>query len=278
MDYLGFFLALLGFLIAVAVWFRSVKKEQQALADKTEMQQQLASTNAAKSAAEHAAAEERQRSNRLGETVTMLEKNLAAAIARRDQKQIARAMWTLELERTYRQWRDVIAPSSSARTVNVNEGQQLSYAIACEVDRLREEVGVAIRIDGAFDCAIDAEYALGMLRIAEELLALGAKSADEVHVAIAEVDGPKLQLDVTCDGWEYSFGVDESAAVLDIVRQMAARLDGSVVTTHDDDGAFAIVVQIPALLPTSDEIIDVTDAIDEPIEKDERQRAAPFDA
>lgn len=160
---------------------------------------------------------------------------------------MASVMWELELERSYRQWRDVIVPDpSSPRPHEATTGQQLAFAISQEVERLREEVGVSIRFEGSLALEVEAETVLGALRISEELLALAAKSADEIVVRVDEAgDGaPAVSVIVDCVGWE----ADDDPTSTDLnntVQGMAGRLDGWVHWNREGDDHLVISVYLP---------------------------------
>lgn len=282
MENLGVYLAVFGFVVAIAVWLRTLQKARQAQATADTLQKELAASQAARDAARNEATLQSRKSDELNAMVLRLEKELAAAVARRDQKEIARAMWALELERSYRQWRDVIAPTSSRRTPMVNEGQQLSYAIAREVDRLREEVGVSIQFEGALDLPIDAEYALGALRITEELLSLSAKRADEIAVRLDEVTAPEplsaddstsaapsnIAISLICSGWDAPVEDQETVELLAIARGMTHRLEGELEWSSTEKGRAARAI-VPAPVPSpidvseSEPVVDVNDGVAE---------------
>src|SRR5687768_15104069 len=101
MDIVGIVLALVGFGAAGIIWFEMSKRQKV-------LQQSLEQAAARSVELE---SEVQESASRIGE----LEAELAEAIARRDQKAIAAAMWELELERSYRQWRDVVVPSQASR-------------------------------------------------------------------------------------------------------------------------------------------------------------------
>lgn len=240
MEILGFALALAGFLLAAGVWFRSNKIAQEAALERRAIQQKLARVENHNKKAE---AKARALSSRARE----LEKELAEAVARRDEKAMAKAMWALELERSYRQWRDVIVPDpNSERPNEATSGQQLAFAIGQEVERLREEVGVAIGFAGELTVELEAETALGALRIVEELLALAAKCADEIVVSVHQstVGTPSISVVVNCGGWE----IADDPAGTDLgttIQGMARKLDGWVQWIRDGGNHLAITLHLP---------------------------------
>ncbi len=258
MEFLGFALTVIGFGIAAAVWLRSVKLQRAATERAQELETRLARSNAAYKSAQDTADREIRRADELDEqvsglsgTIRDLERSLAQAVARRDQKDIAKAMWALELERSYRNWRDVISPSKHARDGGVNQGQQLTYAISQEAERLREEVGVSIRFAGAIDRLVDEEFALGSLRVIEEVLSLASRRADEVDITVSERDDasdPELVFVARCVGWDDSHD-GEYTEFVDIVENMVSRLDGSMATIHEPIDGRTIEVRVPAPAP-----------------------------
>lgn len=231
MDVVGFALALVGFVAAAGVWLHSMKRAEREQQRRSELETDLERTQARSKELEVEANESAAR-------VAVLEKDLAEAIARRDEKAMAVAMWELELERSHRQWRDVVVPRDAGRsTLDANIGQQLAFALAQEVDRLREEVGVSIRFDGGLDLVFEAETALGMLRIGEELLALAAKQADDVHVSLDQVDSdtPLLTLTLACGGWTKD-DLEEEGELTATIARMATRLDGAIEWRSEEVG------------------------------------------
>ncbi len=238
MEFLGLALAVIGFGLAIAVWMRSTKMQQQAAAAQAELEKRISRQELRASLAESEKEQVRSRA-------AVLERELAAAVARRDEKAMARALWELELERSYRQWRDVVVPSDASRSGSVNEGQKLTFAVANEVDRLREEVGVAIRFDGALDLPLDPEIALGALRICEELLAMAAKSSDEVVVSMDQGEEPSLTIVLTCAGWEDVDSGDVKASL----QKVARRLDGWLRWEEGQDGEVSVELKLPATAP-----------------------------
>ena len=241
MEFVGFGLALAGFLLAAMVWWWSNKRQDEAAAAEEELE--------AKLAAEAARAEKAESDRDTAQyRITKLEKELAEAVSRRDEKAMASALWDLELERSYRQWRDVILPQSSGRTAeSVSEGQKLAFAIGQEVDRLREEVGVAIRFDGGLDFPLEPETALGTLRITEELLALAAKRSDELVVRLDQGAAPSLTVSLECLGWLAEPNGDEEVG--DSLDRMTTKLDGSMTWSEaEGDVSCQLTVPLPATL------------------------------
>lgn len=254
----GFGLAVFGFVLAGAVWIFTMKKIEDAEKRELKLQAELKMLEAkSKTMADKAKS--------VDEYVQEIEKALADAVARRDEKAMATAMWDLELERSYRQWRDVIVPSK-ARTPwgDISIGQQLAFAIAQEVERLRDEVGVSITFDGGLDLVTDAEVALGVLRISEELLALAAKKADEVTVSVDQGDDPSIVVALHCEGWSRSDDDPATGELGATISSMAGKLDGWIRWETKGDDNTVVTVSVPAPLPTPVEPEVEPEAISEP--------------
>lgn len=237
MVVVGFLLAVIGFALAAAIWVRSdrQRKSEAALQEALRAQAQEADVRREASDRERAATSAR---------VAELEEELAEATARQDDAAVADAMWRLELERTDRQWRDIIVPSGAERMADGTIGTDLALAIGQEVERLREEVGVSIRKDGDLRAEMGPQVALGALRIVEEVLALAAKRADEIEVRLREVVAPpSIEIVLSCEGWE---GHDAASEALnETVTAMAARLDGVVSWTTASDGRVQVAIDLP---------------------------------
>jgi hypothetical protein len=248
---IGFGLAAVALIAVVVLAIRSSKISADARTTKDTLQQQLEAANDRSRKIEARANEESSRA-------ASLEKDLAEAMARRDEKAMAKIMWALELERSHRQWRDVVLPSQPLQTFEGSSGSQLAYALGQEVERLREEVGVAIRFEGGFDIVLDPETALGALRIGEELLAMAAKRADEIDVTLEQTGsqpyGPFIATVLNCRGWED--GPDPVVSELaDTVGAMAERLAGSVRWDRQSSTDLVVTVMLPASIP---ETLDLT--------------------
>jgi hypothetical protein len=248
---IGFALAGVALVAIVVLAIRSSKQQKQAQQVQLTLEEQLEAANERSRKIEARANEESSRASKL-------EKDLAEAMARRDEKAMAKIMWSLELERSHRQWRDVILPSQPLQTFEGSSGSQLAYALSQEVERLREEVGVAIRFDGGFDIVLDPETALGALRIGEELLAMAAKRADEVDVTLEQTGGepygPFIASVLNCRGWEE--GPDPVVSEMaETVAAMAERLAGSVRWDRSSPTDLTVTVMLPASIP---ETLDLT--------------------
>jgi hypothetical protein len=223
-EYVGFGFSLVGFLIALLVWRRSLNQAKRAQAEQDEMAETLRSKMNAHAEAERRAQKLGTDLGAMERNVKRLENELAQAVARRDEKRIARAVWNLELERSHRQWKDVLVPRSGVRGGGITAGMQLQFALGQEVERLREEVGVSITYAGDLSRDIEPEIALGVLRIAEEILAVAGKRADEISINLAE-SSSDVSVGAQCEGWD-DYDEADSASVIDSVEKMAERLDG----------------------------------------------------
>jgi hypothetical protein len=264
---IGFALAGIALVAVVVLSVLASKKSKQASEAREMLEQQLEAANersrkfeARASEVELRANEIEARANEESSRASKLEKDLAEAMARKDEKAMAKIMWALELERSHRQWRDVVLPTEPLQTFEGSSGSQLAYALSQEVERLREEVGVAIRFDGGFDIVLDPETALGALRIGEELLAMAAKRADEVDVTLEQTGGepygPFIATVLNCRGWEE--GPDPVVSELaDTVEKMAERLAGSVRWDRSSTSDLTVTVMLPASIP---ETLDLASA------------------
>jgi hypothetical protein len=239
-EVVGFILAIVGFGLAAGLWFRAGKQADAAQRQQADLESKLVEMTTRSESAE-------KKATQFSSRAQQLEVELSEAIARRDEKAMASAMWELELERTYRQWYDIIAPSKVDRLTDVGKGRQLTFALSQEVERLREEVGVSIKFDGEIALEMEAETALGVLRIGEELLALTAKQADEVLVRVEEGDEPSVSLILDCSGWEGGEG--KESEIGRTIGQMAEKLDGWVRWQSNSDDGLVITVRVPAPLP-----------------------------
>lgn len=255
MEYLGLIFATVGFALALLVWVRSVRQQRRDQEHAEALEAKINRANAATRSAQESADREARRSAELGGRVSTLssslaklESDLALAVERRDERRIAKVMWALELERSYRQWREVIVPTESANGSRVTEGQQLSFALQCEAERLRDEVGVSIRASGMLHRAIEAEIVLGTLRITEELLSLVAKYADEVDLGIRELEPDGLEILLICSGWDHE-ATEEAERLQEIVTAMARRLEGAIDWTPSDTGDLTVIVRMPTPAP-----------------------------
>lgn len=250
MEVLGFSLALIGFLLCAVIWLRSMRQSQDADTALEALQSQLVSARAESKGFKEKAQKGVTR-------IQVLEKELAEAVARRDEKAMAAVMWELELERSYRQWSDVILPGQDQIDFSIaNVGQRLTLAIAHEVDRLRDEVGVSIRFEGLADINLEPETALGLLRICEELLALSAKQADEVDVKLDLGSEPSVSVVVVCVGWESAENPQDSE-LGQMLKQMAQKLDGWIKWDKSGDDSLTISLSVPASI--AEVVVDMTE-------------------
>lgn len=243
MEIVAILLAIIGFGAAGGVWLRSSKLATEAENRRQILEAQLEASETRGNAAEASA-------KKVSAEAERLEIELAEAVARRDEKATAKAMWALELERSYRQWRDVIVPGvGQTEPTDHSAGAHLAFALGCEVERLREEVGVSIRYDGDAALDIEAEVALGVLRVAQELLALAAKQADEVSVTLDEGDEPSISLTVACEGWEPPTDAEDDSPAGELtqtVDTMVKRLDGWARWSTPGEDRISVTVRVPA--------------------------------
>ncbi len=250
METLGWVLAAVLVVVAAVAWWRARQVSAAARARNAELQRQVEGQTAA-------AAQSDLRANEASSALQRAQAELAEAIRQRDEQAVAKALWKLELDRTERQWADVVVLDSQSLS-DLNTGQQLNAAINCEVDRLREEVGVAIRYNGNLTEEIDVEVALGALRIASEVLSLGAKMADEINITAstgAQDDQSGVSIVVECSGWESpdeddvvdiagsSVEGDLGSLMTDLVG-VANKLNGSLVWEEIDDDTRKAVLQL----------------------------------
>lgn len=235
-------IGVLGIAAAVAIYIRFSMRVKQISEKRAELEGRLAHLEARRKKAER-------RIDEITDRARRLEKELAEAVERRDEKAVANALWKLELERSERQWRDVVLPNDSDETdVSRSDGQMLAFAIQHEVDRLREEVGVSIRFEGDLDCSLGPEAAIASLRISEELLAAASKHADAVTVVLDQGDEPSIAIQFLCDGWD---GEDtlEGTELGNHLKAIARRLDGWVRFEQPDNDTLHVSVRLPAGSP-----------------------------
>jgi len=256
MAAVGLVLALFGFLLAFAVWYRADKAAKADAAERARLESSIAEAERKQRTLEAKADE-------VGARLQELERELAEAVARRDEKAMAAAMWQLELERLDRQWRDVIVPADDDRSgAAAVAGAQLAYAIGHDVERLREEVGVSIRAEGAIDVPMEPDAALCALRVTEEVLAMAAKSADEVDVSLSTTDAPSIVVEVACVGWDEGV-VDDWTELAATVSAMAERLDGSVgwedAEAGDAGSQRTVRIELPARVEEPEAVGEVAE-------------------
>jgi len=235
-------LAVTSAVAALALWLKSTKMSRASTEQRLRLQAEVERMTGEKKKMDAKA-------ERASTEVNRLQNQLADAIARRDEKAMGAALWELEIERSFRQWRDVVVPTDPLPAIEGNSGQQLSFAVGREVERLREEVGVAIRFDGGLDLPLEPESALGTLRIAEELLALAAKQSDEVVVSLDQGDEPSISLAMECEGWDGDAGSGHLETEL---GNMASRLDGWLRWSQNsnDPGKVHVNLRLPAPQPS----------------------------
>jgi Raf kinase inhibitor-like YbhB/YbcL family protein len=242
-DVIGFVLAGLAFAVAVGIWLKWASTAKSIRAEKSELETKLNQLEVRRRKTEA-------RLSEITKRAETLKAELSEAEARRDEKAIARAIWSLELDRIERQWRDVVVPAIAESTdsedvARKSVGAQLAFAVACEVERLREEVGVSIRYSGELFLDMEPETALGALRIAQELLAVCAKQADTIEVKVSSDEDPSAVVSVACTGWDGPVGLDSSDFALEI-KSMAKSLEGWARFEQPDVESLQVSVKLPA--------------------------------
>lgn len=253
MEVLGLVVGIIGVAAGAVAWARWAAGNKAMAAERAELEAKISQLDGRRRKAE-------KRLEDLTDRAKRLERELHIAVERREEKATARAMWDLELARAERRWREVVVPAQAAGPDARSSGERLTYAVEQDVARLREEVGVSIRFEGAVDCELDPESAVGSLRITEEVLAFATRSADEIVVKLDQEqseDGEMLvSLDVECSGWDDSTE-GESDGWLDSITTMAQRLGG---WARHEDGADTVVVS--ARIPAGRQPVVATDDSD----------------
>jgi outer membrane murein-binding lipoprotein Lpp len=116
----------------------------------------------------------------------------------------AAGLWHLVLSHVTRRWAAVVGvPPGNRHMVAGPRSAQLAQALAREVERLREEVGVDVELTVAGP--VEPEDAVPFLLSAVELLGALASSAERVTV---ELDGRMV---LVGDGWDDPSGEVEAA-------------------------------------------------------------------
>lgn len=230
METLGWVLAVLLVVVAAVAWWRAHSVSTAARARQAELEKQVEGQT-------QVATQSKRQADEASSALERAQAELAEAIRQRDDKAVAKALWKLELDRTERQWADVVVLNAEPLG-EMNTGKQLSTALSCEVDRLREEVGVAIHFDGELDGDLDVEVALGALRITGEVLSLGAKMADEIAIEAslqAVVGDSQVDITITCDGWDSELEKEEAEmpggdvqALMQDLQASAGKLNGTL--------------------------------------------------
>jgi hypothetical protein len=152
---------------------------------------------------------------------------------------LADALWRLELVRQHRVgWARGPAPGTEELA---EPAQRLSDALATEVELVREDVGTYAELGGAVvEAELDAAFALGALRMVQELLAAVAKRSEAITVAVrTAVDS--VGVTVSCSGWSTD---PDAARSLDAVAAAAGDLAGSLTVT-ENDGSLVADVTLP---------------------------------
>ena len=143
--------------------------------------------------------------------------------------------WRLLLARVERQWANAVGAGADERgVVSGTSGEQLHEAVARELERLREEVGLDTALTGT---GAPAGHPLLVLLAAGELAALTAPHSERVEVELGD------RLVVVGEGWS-----DDPAAVGHLRATLAdTGLPGEVVA---DGSEVRIVAGAPPGAPT----------------------------
>jgi hypothetical protein len=88
------------------------------------------------------------------------------------------ALWTLELARSERTWRNSVATGPSSEPPFATAEDPLRVAVEVEVAALREEVGADINLDWRIEQPLPTTVSFTILRGAQEVLAAAAKTVD----------------------------------------------------------------------------------------------------
>jgi hypothetical protein len=149
------------------------------------------------------------------------------------------ALWRLELIRLHRVgWARGPAPGVDELEA---PAERLSAALGAEVELVREDVGTYAELgEGVLDAELDAAFALGALRMAQELLAALAKRSDAITVTV-RATADAVGLTVSCSGWSED---GDAAAALAAVAASAGDLAGSLTVT-EEAGSLVADVTLP---------------------------------
>ncbi len=152
---------------------------------------------------------------------------------------LAEALWRLEQVRQHRGgWTRAPVPGGTELR---SPAERLTAALANEVELVREDVGTYVEIgEPSFETDLDSAFALGTLRMAQEILAAVAKRCDAITVTVRTgVDS--VGLTVSCTGWS---GEPEASHTLDVIATAAGDLAGDLVVT-ETDGSLVADVTLP---------------------------------
>jgi hypothetical protein len=164
----------------------------------TAREQLVADAEASAAAArdDHAAAVEREHQLRaqvieLTAEAAVLGDALAASRGGGGRPELVEQLWSLELGRVDREWRlaaaQVHAPDPPLRAADAGAFER---ALGMELHRLLEEVGAPVELRTSLASEPDAATALITLRVAQELVAVAARTLDAVDLVVAiAVDG-----------------------------------------------------------------------------------------
>jgi hypothetical protein len=148
-------------------------------------------------------------------------------------------LWRLEEARSRREWQGSLAPTDPAREAGGGVSARLRAALLREVDRLREEVGVQVRVEPVTVGEMAPRHALVVLRAAQEVLAAAAPHVEELTVRVGTEDDA-LSLSVRGEGWD---GADPGAT-LAATGEVLAVLGGWLRVIPDGD-AVEILSSVP---------------------------------
>jgi hypothetical protein len=233
----------------------ALTSSEQALAARDEA---LAARDDARQALEHAGTGADERVERAEAARAALEHRAVAAEAARvdaeaslarlfaggTDEAVARALWEAEVERADRAWRASIAPMVLADPPDATAvGVALTTAVAHELERLREEVGVSTELRGSVDVDPEPLVALVALRSAQELVAETARHCNTVDVVLAGDE--RLHLTVSGDGF------DGSPTSLRGIGTLVALVAGEVAVDTGADRSLTTEVRLPLRATTS---------------------------
>jgi hypothetical protein len=157
---------------------------------------------------------------------------------------LAHALLDMELSRIDRAWRATIAPMAADGAVDGgSSGSLITTAIAHELERAREEVGIATEMAGRLDADLEPLVALVALRAVQELVAETIRCCNSVEVTFG--DGASDGAAVTVSGE----GGGDAAPDVARVGKLVAVVAGSVTSSTTDDGSVATEVRVPSAVP-----------------------------
>ncbi len=152
---------------------------------------------------------------------------------------LSEALWRLELLRQHRSgW---LPEPAAADAELIGPAERLAAALTTEVELLREDVGTYAELaEAVMEAELDAAFALGALRMAQELLAAVAKRSESIAVTVRSA-ADSVGLTVSCTGWTADA---DAAPALEAVAAAATDLAGSL-TLSEEDGSLVAEVTLP---------------------------------